>query len=465
MQKLSHFGHEFQVKLITCLLTDYNFSSRIFDILKADYFDSQALSWLCDVILKYYQEYKAVATMPVLKHAIEFLDDPLLKEEVINVLRSAVTSGRETDLQFIKDATLEFCKIQEVKYVMIEAVDLIKDGNLEEIKVRFDRAFKKGEDQNVGHDYLNGIDQRYVTMIRHPVTTGFSYIDELTQGGLSAGELGVIVGNGGSGKSWCLSSMCAKAMESGKNALFITLELDKEVVGVRIDCIFTGIEMSQLKYNQDLIKNKLERIKMRGGGTIAIEWYPSKKLSIVGVRALLDRMILLGNKPDVVYIDYADLMKLNSSKMKRKDEELQELYEELRGIAGEYRIPIWTVSQANRHSHDKETEFIGAGMIAESMGKHYTADFMMSLLRKEEDKISKTAKFHVIKNRLGEDGMSMMSRMDLKQGIIEIYKPNSAQHLQMEKNAAEGQVEVRKIMLDKHAEFFSEEKEAEITGN
>jgi len=95
-------------------------------------------------------------------------------------------------------------------------------------------------------------------------------------------------------------------------------------------------------------------------GTMKIEWYPTKKLSLIGLRSLLDRMTLLGEMPEILVIDYADLMKLVPSNSKRKDEELQELYEELRGIAGEYNIPIWTASQANRSSHGDEVSHVNA---------------------------------------------------------------------------------------------------------
>lgn len=454
MQNLSKFGHEFQIKLVTCLLTDASFSSRIFDILRADYFDSQALSWLCDVILKYYQQYHAVATIAVLKYEIDSIDDELLKEEVIGTLRSVVSNTKETDLQFIKDATIEFCRNQEIRYAIYEAVDLLKDGDFDRIKQRFDEALKKGEDKDTGHDYLEDVDDRYSVESRTPITTGWKFIDEITQGGLSGGELGVIVGNSGSGKSWCLSYMCAKALEAGHRALYVTLELAKTVVGVRIDCILTGIDSNELAFNTEQIKRKMSTIKHNGGNLI-IEWYPTKKLSIIGLRALLDRTILLGVKPDILFLDYADLMKVVRSSMKRKDEELQELYEELRGIAGEYNIPVWTVSQANRSSHDKEVEFVDAGMIAESMGKHYTADFMMSLLRKESDKVSKTARFHVIKNRLGDDGISLLSTMNLRRGIIDIYNPKSPKHLEIQAAMTEDQVNVKQRLQDRHSKFFA----------
>lgn len=426
MQNLGRYGYGFQAKLITCLLTDVQFSSRIFDTLKAEYFDSESMSWLCNVVLRYYQTYHTLATMEVMKVEIDALDEGIFKDEVIKSLRTAYSSVEDDDLRFIKDSTIEFCKNQELQAAIMESVDLLKLGKYDEVKSRIDAAIKRGEDKNVGLDYLTQIDIRYEDMARSVIPTGFPAVDELMQGGLGGGELGIIVGPGGSGKSWILAKMCTHAMDVGHRALYVTLELAEAYVGVRMDCIMTGIDMSELKYHREQIKNRLRRVP----GSMKIQWYPTRKLSVIGLRSLLDRMILLGDKPEVIYLDYADLMKLNQSSSKRKDEELQELYEELRGIAGEYQIPIWSASQANRSSHGEEVQFVAADMISESMGKHFTADFMMSILRKESDKRDNTARFHVIKNRFGEDGRTLFGTMDTSRGIIDIFRPKSLEDVE-----------------------------------
>ena len=449
MQKLSKYGYGFQIKVLTSLVTDVGFSSRIFDILQPDYFESDALVWITEVTLKYYQTYHTLITMDALSVEVEGIDDGDLKADVVKSLRDIYQNVESTDLQFVKESTIEFCRNQELQFAIMDSVDLIKTGKFEEIKKRIDDALKKGEDTNVGLDYLTEIDERYEGMARSPITTGFPVIDDYTQGGLSAGELGIVVGPGGSGKSWVLSTMCANAMLAGKNTLYITLELGEAYVGVRIDCILTSMPMEQLKDNRELIKNRLSRVK----GTLRIQWYPTRKLSTIGLRSLLDRLQLLGKMPDVLYLDYADLMKLNGSKVKRKDEELQELYEELRGIGGEYGIPIWSASQANRSSHGDEVEFVDASMISESMGKHFTADFMMSILRQERDKLSNTARFHIIKNRFGDDGVTLLSMMDASRGIVEIYKPKSKKHKDLEDKMAEDESNIPTNLQNKFEKF------------
>ena len=450
--KLTNFGYNFQVKLITCLLTDIQFSSRVYDILKPEYFSSDELAWVCETILQYYQTYHTMATMEVLKYEIDKIDDVDKKTMIVKIIHDAITFRDGTDLVYIKESTISFCKNQELTHAIYESVELLKHGKYDDIKRLVDDALKKGDDQNVGHDYLIEVDERYEGLSRKPITTGWKVVDELMQGGLSAGELGVIVGPGGTGKSWILSKLCTSAMDAGYKCLFITLELSKEYVGIRMDCIMTNINMSELKQNRETIKNRLRMVT----GDLKIEWYPTKKLSMMGLRALLDRMILLDKKPDIMFLDYADLMSVGKSSQKRKDEELQELYEELRGTGGEYQIPIWTASQANRSSHDEGVEYVSAGMISESMGKHFTADFMMSILRREREKNTNTAIFHIIKNRLGEDGVTLLSHMDTGHGIIDIFKPNGTKHKEIENLMIEDETNVKKKLTSRRDAFFKE---------
>ena len=130
---------------------------------------------------------------------------------------------------------------------------------------------------------------------------------------------------------------------------------------------------------------------------------------------------MLGSKPDLVVVDYADLLKVNTKK--DKHEALEDLYEDLRGMAGEYGIPVWTASQAGRSS--LEDDIIEADKIASSYGKVMVADFLMSLSRKVEDKLSGTGRGHVIKNRFGPDGLTFPTKMNASNGDIQIYHEDS----------------------------------------
>jgi len=138
----------------------------------------------------------------------------------------------------------------------------------------------------------------------------------------------------------------------------------------------------------------------------------------------LKKVTTFGTKVDMVLVDYADIMK-DVNKSQEMRHALGNIYEDLRGLAGEMQIPIWTASQANRSALDEDV--IEASKVAESYAKVMTADFVMSLSRKIEDKIGNTGRFHVIKNRFGPDGLTYPAKINTNIGKIEIYESSSIQ--------------------------------------
>ena len=129
-----------------------------------------------------------------------------------------------------------------------------------------------------------------------------------------------------------------------------------------------------------------------------------------------------GYKPDVIVVDYADLLRGSGKEIRH---ELGNIYEDLRGLAGEYEIPVWTASQANRSA--LEEDVIDASKVSESYGKVMVADFVLSLSRKVQDKLSGTGRWHVIKNRFGPDGLTYPAKINTNIGKIEIFEANSVQ--------------------------------------
>jgi hypothetical protein len=167
----------------------------------------------------------------------------------------------------------------------------------------------------------------------------------------------------------------------------------------------------------------------------------------------MDKMILQGKKPDVVIVDYADL--LRGPAKEKRHEELEEIIEDLRGMAGEYGVPIWTASQANRSA--LEEDVIGAEKIAESYGKVMVADFVISLSRKVTDKLAGTGRWHVIKNRFGPDGITLPSKMNMSNGQINIYAETSVQGKDTKKQMENGNELARKMIAQKYKEIQTDD--------
>ena len=439
--KLSEYGYSFQVKALSAMFSDRSFLQQIADIIQAEYFESDANSWLLDIILTHFREYKTPPSHDVLKVKITEIDDDILKTSIMEQLKEVFRYIESDDLKFVKDEILRFCKNQEIKHAIMDSVNLLKIGNYDEIKSKIDSAMKAGADTDIGHEYKNDVIARYTNSARDTITTGWDVIDDLMDGGLAKGELGVVMAPAGIGKSWMLINIGANAVKRGKTVIHYTLELNDTYVGQRYDSVITGIAAQNLKNYTDDIEEKLKTLP----GELIIKYYPTKSTGVMGIKAHIEKTIMQGNTPDLIVIDYGDLLKVNTKK--DKHEALEELYEELRGMAGEYEIPVWTASQAGRSA--LEDDIIEADKIASSYGKVMVADFLMSLSRKVEDKLSGTGRGHVIKNRFGPDGITLPSKINTNNGQFEFFEPQTSQGKQTTKTMKTGENMLKKNLAQK----------------
>jgi RecA/RadA recombinase len=368
---------------------------------------------------KYYDEYRKCITLDVFKVKTQEVENDVLKLSIIENLKEVFRHIESPDLDFIEDKALDFFKNQTLKSAIVQSVEIMEaKGDFEQIKKLVDDALNAGTERNIGHEYIEHIEDRYSETARSTVETGWEVIDELTQGGLGGGELGVIVAPAGVGKTWVLAAIGANAMKRGKHIVHYSLELNESYVGLRYDSIFTGIANQNLKYHKEDVQSEMEKLK----GDLVIKYYPTKSASVNTLSAHLKRITTLGTQVDMVVVDYADILK-DTGGSREVRHALGNIYEDLRGLAGEFQIPIWTASQANRSALDEDV--IEATKVSESYQKIMTADFVMSLSRKVEDKIGNTGRFHVIKNRFGPDGMTFPAKVNTNTGKMEIYEGNS----------------------------------------
>ena len=443
--KLSEYGWGFQVKVLAAMFTDRIFLQQIADIIRADYFESEANSWLLDVIIQHFEQYKTPPTKDVLKVKLTELSDDgpeaVLKTAILEQLKDVFRYMEADDLSFVKDEILNFCKNQEIKRAIMDSVSLLKMGNYDQIKSKIDTAMKAGADTNIGLDYKINISARYAEASRQTITTGWDVIDDLMDGGLAPGELGVVMAPAGIGKSWLLINIGANAVKAGHTVIHYTLELNENYVGQRYDSVLTGINAQSLKNHQETVEEKMQSLR----GDLIVKYYPTKSVGVMGLKAHLEKTIMLGKKPDLVIVDYGDLLKINAKK--DKHEALEELYEELRGMAGEYSIPLWTASQAGRSA--LEEDVIEADKIASSYGKVMVADFLMSLSRKVEDKMSGTGRGHVIKNRFGPDGITLPSKINTNNGQFQFFEPQTSQGKQTTQTMKTGENIMKKNLAQR----------------
>ena len=442
------YGSGFQNKLLAVLIKDRIYLQQIHDILDPSYFSSESSQWIAGTIMEYFSTYKSSPTLEVMKVEVDSIENGVLKTTVIDTLKDVMTNIDAPDQQYTKDKSLGFCKNQKLKAAILESVKLLQQGQYDTIKTVVDEAMKAGTDKDIGHEYIDHVEARFEQNNRKVVPTPWDVVNEIMDGGLGAGEMGVFVAPAGIGKSMALVNAAANCVKKGLNVVYYTLELSDTYVGGRFDSHFTGIPTSDLKYHREEVERALEKLP----GKLVIKYYPTKTASVNTIAAHLDKCALQGVKPDIMFIDYADLLRdAGASKTARHDQVLGGIYEELRGLAGLHQIPLWTASQANRSA--AEMEVIEADKIAESYTKVMVADFIVSLSRKTADKISGTGRWHIIKNRFGPDGLTFPSKMNMSVCGIDIFEENTILGQQTKKIMNNDDKVIRNALANKFNEL------------
>ena len=170
--KLSEYGWSFQVKILAAMFTDRSFLQQIADIIRPEYFESDANNWVLDVILDHFREYKTPPSKDVLKVKVTEIDNDVLKTAILEQLKEVFRYMESDDLSFVKDEILRFCKNQEIKQAIMDSVGLLKMGNYDEIKSKIDSAMKAGADTDIGHEYKKEVVARYTNAARDTIRTG-----------------------------------------------------------------------------------------------------------------------------------------------------------------------------------------------------------------------------------------------------------------------------------------------------
>jgi replicative DNA helicase len=400
------------MKVISSLLTHKEFLQNINDVLSDEYFSNPAHKWVINEIIKYYEKYHTTISMDILKVEMKKLTNEVLKVSVKEQLREAYRADIE-DLAYVQEEFSTFCKNQQLKKALLSSVDLLKAGDYDSIKYMIESAMKAGQDKNIGHEYKKDSESRYREDHRKIVPTPWGPINELVQGGLGNGDLGLIFGNPGGGKSWTLVALGGFAIQMGYNVIHYTLELSESYTGRRYDAFFTGISVDQL----DQHKDKVDAISAELPGELIIREYPMGKTTIHTIESHIQKVKDLGIEPDLIIIDYIDLLSTRKRNVDRKGE-IDDIYTSTKGLARELNIPIWSVSQVNRAG--AKDNIIEGDKAAGSYDKMMITDLSISLSRKKEDKVNGTGRLHIMKNRYGMDGLTFQVDVNTSNGQIAI---------------------------------------------
>ena len=408
LQTLNQYGTDFQIKAISSLLTHKELLVNIHDIISEEFFENSAHKWAVKEIIKYYDKYHTTPSLDVLKVELQKVDNEVLQLSIKEQLKKAFVSSDE-DLKYVTDEFTNFCRNQQLKKALMSSVDLLKAGDFDGIRYIVDGALRAGQDKNVGHEYVKDIEERYRENSRVTVPTPWDKINGLLQGGLGNGDFGLIFGNPGGGKSWSLVALGGHAVRLGYNVLHYTLELGEEYVGKRYDAFFTKIPVNKVDSHRDKVEELIPQLP----GKLIIKEYPTGRASVSTIESHIAKSTSMGVKPDLVIIDYVDLLSSRKTNRERKDE-IDDIYTSTKGLARQLDIPIWSVSQVNRAG--AQDKVIQGDKAAGSYDKIMITDFCMSLSRKKEDKVNNTGRFHLMKNRYGMDGITFGIQADTSTG-------------------------------------------------
>ena len=446
----SKYGKSFQEKLAFLILDDRVFADRMLEVLDVEFLEFKHLQVFVQKIFAYKMKYGTQPSHETMKTIVRSqLEDEneALQKQIREYFARALSDIRILDsAEFVKDTSLEFCRKQKLREAMIKSSTLLQKCSFDEISVLINNALKAGADSDFGYDYIKDFEKRFELSTRETITTGWEKVDQITGGGGGRKELGVVIAPTGVGKSMVLVHLGATAVKAGMTVVHYTLELADTVIASRYDSCITGIRLNEVKERKQDIKKTLDGLD----GTLIVKEYPTKTATTNTIRAHLEKLKQQGINPDMIIVDYADLLKTLSARQEKR-EELESIYEDLRAIMQENNCVGWTASQTNRTGLNQE--IITMQAISEAFNKCFIADFIFSVSRTSEDKQTNGGRIYIAKNRNGADGIVYSIFMDTANVDIKVVGKYENEAHSSPSLSNEEQV---KFMLDKYKKLIKQ---------
>jgi len=401
------------------ILDERPFADQIEEVLDVNFLELNYLKLFLNKIFDYRKKYGVHPSRDIMKTILrsELDNESELTAKQVReyYVRSQITNV--SDIEYIKDTSLDFCKKQNLKSAMVKSIGLLQSSSFDEISQVINDSLKLGMDNDEGYDYKRDFEERFKPRFRNPSSTGWDLIDDICKGGLGQKELGVVIAPTGAGKSMALVHLGAQALKEGKTVVHYTLELQDTVVASRYDSCLTKIPLQSLPSFKEKIYEEVQDIE----GKLIVKEYPTKTASTQTVRNHLEKLRMRDINVDMIIIDYGDLLR-PVRYLKEKRNELESIYEDLRGIASEYECPVWTASQTNRSGLNAEV--ITMESISEAFNKCFVSDFIFSISRTIDDKAVNGGRLFVAKNRNGPDGLVFPLFMDTSNVCIKVLEPS-----------------------------------------
>ena len=413
------------------LLTDEKYMRKVLPFIRPDYFEG-IYRILFREAGKFVAKYNKLPNAESFK--IELDQSDKLSDEQYNMASDIVPQlfvGEKVDDKWLLDTTEKWCQDRAIYLAIMESISII-DGKHEQLTKGalpdlLTKALGVGFDLKVGHDYVENAEDRYEFYHTEEDRLPFDleYFNTITKGGVPRKTLNIALAGTGVGKSLFMCHVASSALVQGYNVLYITMEMAEERIAERIDANLLDVPIDQLdKLPKNTFSLKVQDIARKTNGKLIIKEYPTGSAHAGHFRALLNELKLKRQfEPDLIFIDYLNICA--SSRMKgmggaiNSYSYIKAIAEELRGLAVEFDIPVFSATQTTRSGYSNSD--IGLEDTSESFGLPATADLMFAIISTEE--LEKQGQFMVkqLKNRYNDPTMHKRFVIGVDRSKMRLY--------------------------------------------
>ena len=428
-QQSYHNSDRIETTILNNLFYQEDYTRKVLPFLKEDYFGLRTEKILFREIYKFVEKYNNLPTKEAI--LIELSQRKDINEEEHNQLKDVIKSitKLDSDPKWLEDTTERFCKDKAVHNAVLQGIRILdnkdKEKTPEAIPSILADALAVSFDQHIGHDYIEDSDDRFKWYHTKEKKYQFDldYMNRITKGGIPSKTLNIALAGTGVGKSLFMCHCAASFMSQGLNVLYITLEMAEERIAERIDANLLDVTIDDLHtMPKDMYESKIEKLRQKTAGKIVIKEYPTASAHSGHFRALFNELSLKKSfKPDVVFIDYLNICA--SSRFKGGNIGsyfyIKAIAEELRGLAVEFNVPIFSATQTTRTGFTSTD--IGLEDTAESFGLPATADFMFAIISNPELEQLGQLKIKQLKNRYNDPAINRSFIIGIDRPKMRLY--------------------------------------------
>jgi replicative DNA helicase len=413
------------------LIKNEDYTRKVLPFLKEEYFsnleDRLLFKEVADFVLKYNQQPTFDALSIEINNIRGSTDDTI--KNIQDTLTELSSDTNSTNEDWLLDNTEKFCQEKAIYNAITESLEIMNGRGKQAkgaIPSLLSDALAISFDPNVGHDYLENYVERYehYHRVEERLPFDLEFFNKITKNGVPRKTLNVVMGGVGGGKSLTLCHFSASYLAMGKNVLYITLELAEEEVAKRIDANLMNITFDDLQaLPRDLYDKRISNLKHKTNGKLIIKEYATATASTIHFRSLLNELNLKkGFVPDVIMVDYLNICA--SSRIKPGNgvnsyTYVKAIAEELRGLAVEFNVPIWSATQLTRSGYTSTDP--GMEDTSESFGLPATADFFFALVVTEQLSQLNQIMVKQLKNRYNDPGLNKRFVIGVDRGKMKLY--------------------------------------------